>query len=209
MSEDELDELAVDFGDLTETAKQALRSEMRSRGLDDPAAPTISVKPPIPLSNGSASVAPESEAEDNDASRDYTWKTVLCECSDYKEAWRIHAALARAGIESWIERQGSKYPTPWVGEFMTGELQILVAADQLNQARAIAARPIPQDIVDESNTEVPEFVEPKCPMCGSDDVVLEGVDTENRWRCELCDAEWTDAATDAGPQGGTTADSAS
>ena len=35
MSDEELGELACDFDDLTETAQQVLRSEMRSRGLGD------------------------------------------------------------------------------------------------------------------------------------------------------------------------------
>ena len=43
-SEEELRELAADFADLTETAQQVLRNEMRKRGLDDPAARGRSAK---------------------------------------------------------------------------------------------------------------------------------------------------------------------
>ena len=75
-----------------------------------------------------------------------------------------------------------------------GYPRVLVAADQLDQARAIAAQPIPQEIVEEEKEEVPEFVEPKCPKCGSDDVVLEGVDPENTWRCEQCYEQWTETS---------------
>src|ERR1700691_3621672 len=39
-SDDELLELAADFGDLTESAQQALRQEMQSRKLGDPRAAT-------------------------------------------------------------------------------------------------------------------------------------------------------------------------
>ena len=56
------------------------------------------------------------------------------------------------------------------------------------------ARPVPHDVVDESKEEIPEFVTPRCPSCGSDDVVLEGVDPENTWRCEACDHEWSESA---------------
>ena len=38
MGDEELHELAFEFFDLTDTAQQALRSEMRSRGLGDPQA---------------------------------------------------------------------------------------------------------------------------------------------------------------------------
>jgi ribosomal protein L37AE/L43A len=89
---------------------------------------------------------------------------------------------------------------------MTGELQVQVAADELDSARAVASQPIPHDIIEDSETEIPEFVEPKCPKCGSDDVVLEGVDTANRWRCEQCDAEWSDAVEAAGDKSETPAD---
>ena len=73
---------------------------------------------------------------------------------------------------------------------------MLVAADQLEQARAIAAQPIPQEIIEESKTEVPEFELPVCPKCGAADPVLEGVDPVNTWRCEACGYEWTEPAAD-------------
>ena len=40
MSDGELYELADDFGNLTDTAQQVLRSEMKSRGLGETQAPT-------------------------------------------------------------------------------------------------------------------------------------------------------------------------
>ena len=79
-----------------------------------------------------------------------------------------------------------------------------VAADQLDQSQSIAAQFVPQKIVEDATEEVPEFVEPKCPKCGSDDVVLEGVDPENTWRCEQCDEQWTESApaiAGEGPKG--------
>jgi len=102
-------------------------------------------------------------------------------------------------LESWVQAPR---------EFGRRYARVLVAADQLEQARAIAARPIPQDIIDDSKAEVPEFVEPKCPKCGSDDVVLEAVDTANQWRCEQCDAEWSDAPNVAGDNSETPPDKA-
>ena len=43
MNDDELHQLAADFADLTDTAQQALRSEMRSRGLGDAPEPAITL----------------------------------------------------------------------------------------------------------------------------------------------------------------------
>jgi ribosomal protein S27E len=209
MSDDELHELADDIGNLTETAQQVLRSEMRSRGLGEMQAsnrtpekwwaadafrsPESKVRRNSdPIFGGAAAVfgnhAPETVpetpgAEDEDAGQhEYTWKTVLCDCDTNGQAKELSSALQRAGIDSWIQQSI---------EFGRSYARVLVAADQLDQARAIAAQPIPQEIVDES-TEVPEFVEPKCPKCGSDDVVLKGVDPRNTWQCEQCGEQWTE-----------------
>jgi hypothetical protein len=94
--------------------------------------------------------------------------------------------LSRAGIESWIERPG--------GDWMIGGPRVLVAADQLDEARRIAAQPIPQEIVELSKIDVPEFEPPSCPQCGAADPVLEGVDPFNTWRCEACGKQWTESA---------------
>ncbi|MDR3752319.1 MAG: hypothetical protein P4K93_03105 [Terracidiphilus sp.] len=228
----ELLELARDYADLTQSAQQALRAEMLSRGLGDPenpksvmalrSEPSEPNQPPLALRNEPSDSAddiafggafgahpPEPVPDTPDAPEgtavphEYTWKTILCACDEYKEAWRISEALRRAGIESWIERQGSRYAIPWAGDFMTGELQVQVAADELEAARAVASQPIPQDIIEESESEIPEYVEPKCPKCGSDDVVLEGVDPENTWRCEQCEEQWTEtppATADESPK---------
>jgi hypothetical protein len=67
MSDEALEELALDFGDLTETAQQALSSEMRMRGLDDPLAPKARYTPE--RSGFVSSVDPEARtagAQDSD-----------------------------------------------------------------------------------------------------------------------------------------------
>jgi hypothetical protein len=225
MGDEELRNLAADFDDLTDNAKQALRQEMQSRGLGDPASantasPPATPRPPVTneptqrprsgptvpdpaflpedsvfgLGRGPKIVPddPDGGSEDDAADpHDYTWKTVLCECETNDEAQHLANALRNAGLDSWV--QDSR-------EFGRRYARVLVAADQLDRAQAIAAQPIPQEIVDDSKEEIPEFIEPKCPRCGSDDVVLESVDPENHWRCEQCDAEWSDQAEVAGDE---------
>jgi len=209
MNEAELRELALDFADLTETAQQALRQEMRSRGMSDPQSPE-SAAPPASTPQQSQSITrknydllagallnsylvpsnPAEQDQGDDSPAEYTWKTLLCECSEVSGAQQLSAVLERAGIESWIEA----IPDYAIG---VGNPRLLVAADQLDRARAIAAKPIPQEIIDKSKEVVPEFQEPKCPKCGSDDVVLEDVEPENTWRCEQCGAEWAESAASA------------
>jgi hypothetical protein len=72
--------------------------------------------------------------------------------------------------------------------------RILVAADQLEQARDIAKRPIPQEIIEQSQMKAPEFEAPVCPKCGAPDPLLESVDPVNTWLCEACEHEWTESA---------------
>jgi hypothetical protein len=131
----------------------------------------------------------DSQAEE-EAPHEYTWKILLCECETSSQARQLVAALRQAGIDSWVDgpASGTRYRSASLASPC-----VVVAADQLDQARAIAAQTHPQEIVeDEKEEEVPEFVEPKCPSCGSDDLVLEGVDPANSWRCEHCDEQWTE-----------------
>ena len=191
MSDEELHELDADFAGLTEQAQQILRDEMKTRGLTRPRPASVEAN----LSERSAALAWDSSAdapkaedgvEESGLPCEYTWKTLLCECNDSDEAWQLREALRQAGIESWIDGQGYRiveginYP------------RILVAADQLEQAREIAARPIPQAIVEQSRMPPEEYNPPVCPKCGAEDPLLESVDPVNSWLCESCDHQWTD-----------------
>lgn len=210
LSDDELRELATDFNDLTEIAQQVLRTEMRSRNLGDPEAPPPASETQqswsVPRKNFDLLTGPltyitpddpadqdKEENQEDDSPLDYTWKTLLCECNETAEALRLSEALRRAGIESWIEAM----PKYSIG---VGNPRVLVAADQLEQARAIAAQPIPSKIVEESQTQIPDFVPPSCPNCGASDPVLEAVDPANSWKCEQCGERWTESAPAAAEQ---------
>jgi hypothetical protein len=202
LSDEELYELAMDFGNLTESAQQVLRDEMKNRSLDAPrAAGEVSKRTNPPSSQQRAGSAdPRSDdrqPNDTDGNRDdapqkeYTWKTQLCECESIEQAWQIHQALQQAGIESWVEQPGSRYA------ISVSYPRIMVAADQLEDAVEIAGKPIPQEIIDQFNAVTPEFEPPSCPKCGAGDPVLEGVDPVNSWRCEACGKQWTEAAEDS------------
>lgn len=193
MSDGELLELDDGIADLTELAQQVLRDEMKKRGLNRPRpadnAPKFSERPVAPQwDRGFGSPTAEGETEESDLPHEYTWKTLLCECNEQEEAAPIRLALRQAGIESWIEGNG------FTVTMETGNPRILVAADQLEQAREILSRPIPQAIVEESKMEAPEFEFPVCPKCGAEDPVLESADPVNSWLCEECGEQWSDPA---------------
>jgi hypothetical protein len=203
----ELLELAADVGNLTEIAQQVLRDEMQKRGLNADAKPALQTGPAEiheePSAGASdfgynsqpATVADEKEP---DGPLEFTWKTELCECPTIEQARQLAEALKRAGIESWIQAAGvnTRY-----GAFDITYPKLMVAADQLEEAKAVAARPISQDIIDalkaEEKEEPEEFETPKCPACGSDDTVLIGVDVGNTWQCEACEHEWSDPIGEA------------
>jgi hypothetical protein len=131
------------------------------------------------------------EDSDEDVPHEFTWKTILCEVNDSAEASLLRVTLHRAGIESWIDDRANQWG-------LSGP-KILVPADQLEEARAIAGRPIPQDILDESkdlDQEPEEYVPPTCPKCRAEDPILEGADPSNSWLCEACGARWSDPLPD-------------
>jgi hypothetical protein len=131
--------------------------------------------------------APNPDPEQEDQPVEFTWKTLLCECEEREQAWQVAEVLRRAGIESWIEGPRSQ------NSFDVIRPRVIVAADQLDDARAILAQPIPQDVIDQSKVKVEDFVPPACPKCGTSDPLLASVDPANLWLCEHCGARWGDA----------------
>ena len=205
-NDEEIQELAADFGNLTEVARQVLRDEMKKRKLGSPETAHNEAKkrraddeheqpaffgrwnqPADEKGPARDSVTPDPDSEQ---SVEYTWKTELCTCDNSEEAWQIAEVLRRAGIESWPDRPGASFGTP---SLASEEIRILVAADQLDDARTILAQPIPRDVIDQSREKVEDFVPPTCPKCGAADPLLESIDPANTWLCENCGARWGDA----------------
>jgi hypothetical protein len=165
MLDGELEELADSLDDLTETAKEVLRSEMRNRGLGEPGAKPLTRGSEAPAgARWVSSVRPDGQIEDagkGDAAygpNQFTWKTPLCECDSEEQALAICQAL--------------------------------------DEAREVAAQPIAQDVIDEFRQEVPEYIPPKCPKCGTEDPVLESAEPTNSWLCEACGKQWAEPAID-------------
>jgi hypothetical protein len=205
MYDGELLELAADSGNLTEQAQQVLGNEIRKRGLDTHAARSAARSNDSMLER--ASVAPGDDhgapelfpdapetGEVIDGPREYTWKTLLCECEGREAAWQICEVLRQAGIESWVDGPRGSY-SPY-SQLDQSTPRILVPADRFDEARAIAARPIPKEIIEQSKMQLPEFDLPVCPKCGAGDPVLEDVDPVNSWLCEACGNQWTESGAD-------------
>ena len=205
MGDVEIRELANQINDLTDTARQILRDELKRRDISEKSLSSQATNRDA-VDNDSAAVHWDSRevspqgADDDIAeigSVEYTWKTGLCRCDSIDEAAQRGEMLRRAGIESWVQRPGARFVVPWL-ELGVGDLQINVAADQLEQARAIMAHPIPQDIIDEIKEEqsTPAYEIPSCPKCKAEDPTLESVQPSNNWFCESCGYTWSDPIPD-------------
>ena len=206
MYDDELLELLADSANLTEQAQQVLGNEIRKRGLDarraertavgsndsmlERAAVALGVDPGAP---GLLPDTPET-GEAGGGPQEYTWKTVLCECEGREAAWQLCEVLRQAGIENWVDGPRGSY-SPY-SQLDQNTPRILVPADRFDEARAIVARPIPKEIIEQSKMQLPEFDLPVCPKCGAGDPVLEDVDPVNSWLCEACGNQWTERAAD-------------
>jgi hypothetical protein len=176
MGDTELLDLRADFEDLTEPAQQALRQELLNRKLWVNDAPP---QPPAP--------PPIRETEPRENSADVLLGgTSLCECGSTEQANLICYALGLEDIAAAVYRPES--------EFSISSPQVRVAPDEVEKARAILAKGIPDEVVREfENLPTPEdFVEPACPKCGATDALLESVDPVNQWLCESCGTRWQD-----------------
>lgn len=194
MSDEELQNLAASFTDLTEFAQPILREEMRKCGLGDPAAVTQSRR-----FAGSQSAPSDPEESPRNDDEEEVPRAYLCECEGADQINQLREALRRAGVDSWVDSLSAALGR--VQESQTA--RIFVPGDQLAVAREVASRPMPQDIIEESKIKVEDFVPPICPKCGAEDPLLESVEPTNTWRCENCGAQWTDsAAFDPASRGG-------
>jgi hypothetical protein len=193
-SDEELVDLAEDFGNLTDVAQQVLRDEMRKRKLIAPEGKAVADQRPVfgGWNRAETEEKQESDGEaqdvgEDDESGDDVPRAYLCECEDSEQVDQLGEALRRAGIESFAENLHAPLADR---DFYTR--RIFVRADQLERARDVAARPIPQDIIDQSRVKVEDFEPPACPKCGAEDPLLESVKPSNNWRCENCGARWSD-----------------
>jgi len=198
MGDVEIRELTDQINDLTPNAQQVLRDEIKKRGLNDRG--SAEVRPAVaPREHPESRIHWEPASymyefselpDENGGPREYTWKTELRLCDSAQEAWQVGKMLERAGIDSWIQGPNNRAG-------LDGS-RLMVAADQLEQARAVAARPIPQDIIDESKEldEAPLYENPRCPKCRAADPTLESVEPSNNWLCESCGYGWSDPVID-------------
>lgn len=195
LSDDGLLDLSDHAMELTPDAQRILEEEIRRRGLEEPREyeSLEETGEPDALARAEAKMRAGIEArraeQFSDHPREYTWKVPLRDYENPEEARQRLTMLRREGIQCWFMDPSGRLEDPTVARL---DYRIFVPADQLEEAEAIVQKPVPQDIIDDSKIEVPEFVMPQCPKCGSSDPALVGAEPSNSWLCEVCGNEWSD-----------------
>jgi hypothetical protein len=209
MGDVEIEELAAQIGDLTQTAKKILRDEMKKRGISEDrlsqsAGSNAGVYSGVHRDDREDSYRSLDAETDVGGTSSFTWKTGLCRCESIHEAAQRGEMLRRAGIESWVQRPGARFVVPWISEPGVGDIQLNVAADQLDEARAVVSQPVPPDIIAllEEQDATPPYELPRCPGCKAEDPTLESAERSNNWLCETCGYAWSDPLPASGEGAG-------
>jgi hypothetical protein len=171
--DDELLQLGRGIADLTETAQEALKSELARRGLKIAAA-------------GETVRARVLSEEDLTDMRAYA-ESAPAECTfdfeDERTAAAAYYALTRDGIEAIVvspdgarsDRRGPR---------------VVVTPKDAERAAAILSEPSTEKLTAEVDETPMEFALPSCPACGGEETLLESVDPVNQWRCDDCGHTW-------------------
>jgi len=183
LEEGELKEIAGDADSLTPVAREALRSEMLSRGMEAPPA------------NAGAAETP--------ASKDETPSPVMiARYGGVPEALVAKSMLDSAGIESFLGDE-NLVRLDWFYSNLVGGIKLMVREEDAETARAVLERNIPEKL---EVAGVGEYEQPSCPKCGSLDVSFDGLDKRVAYtgfflgvpihlkhkggKCHACGHEW-------------------
>lgn len=189
-ADEELAVVAAEGYQLTDLARQALEAEIASRHLSI----AIVSEPPEDF------IEPEPMGDDNfdPIGLDLVPLGVYWEREAIAERKNI---LDAAGIPSYIGEGAAERVDDFHGSFERG-IELLVRGVDLQHAFQACAYHAQQK---ENQTATPEddnYIPPKCPKCGSEDIVFEGrdpnltsdnsADSKFNWSCDACGHEWED-----------------
>jgi hypothetical protein len=178
MSEGELLHLAASYDSLVEPAKDALRGEFARRRMEPPL-----IEEPEDVSSQPLVTV---------------WRY-----RDLSEAIVGRATLESAGIFCFLQDENF-LRLDWGAAIALGGLRLQVRPEDSAAAAELLGQPVPASIAFEGEAE---FVQPRCPRCGSIDITFEGRNRSaalvstfavglplplggESWRCETCSCRW-------------------
>src|SRR5215472_14558106 len=183
MADGELEDIAANACSLTDQARVALQAELRRRRLQ-------------PLEIADAEGAPDPEVE-------FQHLVPVRKFRDLPEALLAKGSLDSAGIECALA-DDNMVRMDWFYSNAIGGIKLLVNGGDAAEAEQILSQPIPDHL---DVTDVGDFVQPKCPKCGSLDVSFRKSQPaayvsmalsvplpfrERAWHCHSCNVEWED-----------------
>ncbi|MGA2370551.1 MAG: hypothetical protein ACLPPV_20575 [Candidatus Korobacteraceae bacterium] len=187
MSDGELESIAQDTHELTETARQALQEERDRRRLDSP--------------------IDESGAAANDEA---AWEdlVVLKQFRDLPEALLAKGSLESAGIEAFLA-DDNMVRMDWFISNLVGGIKLCVRPEDADAAFELLGQPMLQDFeIDGVGT----YQQPACPQCQSLDVSYETLNKplaytsawigvpipvpRKRWMCHSCGSKWQESVAE-------------
>jgi len=175
--------LAGEPEELTPIAEEALRAEIRRRGLQVPGAAEHAEL---------ATAVQELEARTDGGFDGDLWSSYAAlapeNCRFYFEDEGGGVAARRFLEESGID----SFKVPQAGLYEGA--CVVVKPSDAERAAVLLSQPLPERLMDEPAIEAKDFVAPSCPKCGGLDPLLESADPTNEWLCEECGHTWADPA---------------
>lgn len=205
----ELEKVARQAYELTEQAREALRTELTKRGLSVELAQSAPTPPPPPRATGDPPpVEPPAELQpgddDEDGELELRNRVVIRQFRDLPEALLAKGSLDSAGIESALV-DDNVVRLDWFWSNLMGGVKLVVDRDDVAAAEDILSQPIPESF---EVAGVGEYEQPRCPRCQSLDVTFKELNRpvsyftmalsvpipvhRRAWRCHNCDSEWED-----------------
>lgn len=203
-----LEKVASEAYELSDLAKDVLRTELQKRGLSVELAEHAPVTPkkvpeagdpPEEEWRGAQTSVQESQVEPGPD--DNHEMVTLRQFRDLPEALLAKGSLDSAGIQCALA-DDNMVRMDWFYSNAIGGIKLLVNAGDAADAEQVLSQPIP-DHLDVSG--VGDFEQPKCPKCGSLDVGFRESQPaaylsmalsvpipfrKRAWHCHSCDVEW-------------------
>ena len=186
LSDGDLLRIAERPWDLTDAAWEALEEELERRQLELPEPRMV---PPLVI-------------------EDRRNLVVIRRFRDIPDALLAKGRLESAGVECFLADE-NMVRLDWFISNLLGGVKLLVDREQFTEAARILNEPIPRELDVEG---VGEYVQPRCPQCGSLDVAYGELNKKvsyitawlglpiplarSDWQCHACDYHWQDGAPD-------------
>jgi hypothetical protein len=208
----ELEKVAGQAYELTDTAREALRAELAKRGLTPrlveqapaPVKKEVAPQPGDPPLEPPETDQPESP-EPAHGEVEFRELVTIRQFRDLPEALLAKGSLASAGIDA-VLLDDNLVRIDWFWSNLIGGVKLQVPAEDSQAANEILNQPIPENF---DATGTGDYQQPRCPKCGSLDVTLQELHKplafgsayllslpipvhRGAWRCRSCKVNWED-----------------